>query len=105
MKMRSYKKGLVWLIMIGFLALLACQTPAGRSTGEVIDDSTMTTKVKAKLFADDQLSGFAISVKTFEGEVTLTGAVKSAEQKEKATAIAQSVSGVNSVNNLLKIKP
>jgi osmotically-inducible protein OsmY len=37
--------------------------------------------------------------------VTLTGAVKSAEQKEKATAIAQSVSGVNSVNNLLKIKP
>jgi len=53
MKMRSYTGVLVWLIMIGFSALLACQTPAGRSTGEVIDDSTVTTKVKAKLFADD----------------------------------------------------
>lgn len=105
MKMRHYNGVLAWLIIVGFSALLACHTPAGRSAGEVIDDSTITTKVKAKLFADDQLSGFAISVKTFEGEVTLTGAVKSAEQKEKATDIAQSVSGVTSVNNLLKIKP
>jgi hyperosmotically inducible protein len=105
MKMSTYKGVALWLIIVGFSPLLACQTPAGRSTGEVIDDSTITTKVKAKLFVDDQLSGFAISVKTFEGEVTLTGAVKSAEQKEQATDIAQSVSGVRSVNNLLKIKP
>ena len=105
MKMCMYKGVALWLIIIGFSALLACQTPAGRSTGEVIDDSTISTKVKSKLFGDDQLSGFAISVKTFEGEVTLTGAVKSAEQKERANDIAQSVSGVKSVNNLLKIKP
>jgi len=69
-----------------------------------VDDSTISAKVKAKLFADDQLSGFAISVKTFEGEVTLTGAVESAEQKERATDIVQSVYGVKSLNNLLKIK-
>jgi len=82
----------------------ACQTPAGRSAGEVIDDSAITTKVKAKLFGDNVLNGFAISVKTFEGEVTLTGAVKTSEQKEHATAITESVSGVKHVNNLLKLK-
>lgn len=104
MKMRMNKGVALWLIVIGFSIILACQTPAGRSTGEVVDDSTISAKVKAKLFADDQLSGFAISVKTFEGEVTLTGAVESAEQKERASDIVQSVYGVKSLNNLLKIK-
>ena len=86
------------------LGLLACQTPAGRSAGEVVDDGTISTKVKAKLFDDDRLSGFAISVETFKGEVTLTGAVETVEQKEHATAVARSVTGVTGVNNLLKIK-
>jgi hyperosmotically inducible protein len=105
MKQPKYKGIAVLLLIIGFSALLACQTPAGRSTGEVIDDSTISTTIKAKFFGDDQLSGLAISVKTFEGEVTLTGAVKSAKQKNRATNIAQSVTGVKAVNNLLKIKP
>jgi hypothetical protein len=47
----------------------SCQTPAGRTVGQVVDDSTITTKVKAKIFQDSILKGFAISVKTFEGEV------------------------------------
>ena len=68
------------------------------------DDSAITTKIKAKLFADDSLSGFAISVDTFKGEVTLTGAVKTSEQKELASTIALSVNGIKKVNNLLKLK-
>jgi len=47
---------------------LTYQTSAGRSAGEVVDDGTIITKVKIKLFADKQLSGFAISVDTFKGE-------------------------------------
>jgi hyperosmotically inducible protein len=86
-----------------FARLAACQTPAGRSAGEVVDDSTITTKVKAKLLADDTFNGLAISVETFEGEVTLTGAVKNPDQQTAAEKIAQSVPGVRSVNNLLKI--
>jgi hyperosmotically inducible protein len=86
------------------LGFAACQTPAGRSAGEVVDDSTISTKVKAKLFDDDQLSGFAISVETFKGEVTLTGAVDTVEQKERATRITRSVHGVKGVNNLVKVK-
>jgi hyperosmotically inducible protein len=94
----------VVIVMIAAFGLAACETPAGRSAGEVVDDGTITTKVKAKLFDDDQLSGFAISVETFEGGVTLTGAVDSAAEKQRATNIARSVKGVKSVNNLLKIK-
>ena len=60
--------------------------------------------MSAKFFDDDQLSGFAISVETFEGEVTLTGAVSSAERKTRATKIAKTVRGVRKVNNLLKIR-
>lgn len=99
-------KRVLFLIMSAalVLAFLACHTPAGRSAGDVVDDATITTKVKAKLFDDDRLSGFAISVETFEGEVTLTGAVASAEDRRRATNLAQSVKGVKRVNNVLKVK-
>jgi hyperosmotically inducible protein len=86
------------------MALCACQTPAGRSAGEVVDDATITTKVKAKLFDDSLVKGMAISVETFEGEVTLTGAVDTQAERQRAEYLAGSVTGVRRVNNLLKIK-
>lgn len=102
-------KGLqkVFMVVVAlslFAGLLACQTPAGRTPGAVVDDGTITTKVKSKLFADERLSGFAISVDTFQREVTLTGAVNTAEEKQIATEIANSVEGVRRVNNVLQLK-
>jgi len=91
-------------ILIMLSSLIACQTPAGRTAGEVVDDATISTKVKAALFDDETISGFAISVKTFEGEVTLTGAVDNERQRERAGEIARSVTGVRAVNNMLNIK-
>jgi hyperosmotically inducible protein len=87
-----------------FLVSVACQTPAGRSAGQVVDDTTIGTKVKAKLFDNEKLSGFAIDVEVFQGEVTLTGAVDAPAQKELATEVARSVTGVTKVNNLLKVQ-
>ncbi len=72
--------------------------------GEFVDDATITTKVKAKLFDDSVMRGLAVSVKTFEGEVTLTGGVDTTEQKERAAEIARSATGVRNVNNLIKVK-
>lgn len=92
------------LAVILIIGVAACTTPAGRSAGDVIDDSTVTTKVKAAFFDDKRLSGFAISVETFEGEVTLTGAVDNVEQKIRATEVAGVIRGVKRVNNLLKVK-
>ena len=99
-KMRQFGMVMALVLMV---ALAACQTTAGRTAGDVVDDSTITTTVKAKLFDDELLSGFAISVETFEGAVTLTGAVDSQKKKDRATEVARSVKGVKKVNNLLKI--
>jgi len=96
--------GLAILIVFFAVMLSSCQTPAGRTAGEVVDDTTITTKVKAKLFKDSILKGFAISVTTFEGEVTLTGAVDTEAEKKRAESIALSTAGVKKVHNLLKLK-
>ena len=84
--------------------LISCYTPAGRSAGEVVDDAGSTTQVKTSLLANKALEGIAISVKTFSGEVTLTGAVNTPEQVRKAAEIASSVRGVKKVNNLVTVK-
>ena len=100
----NVKRASLLVILITLIAFLGCQTPAGRSPGQVVDDSTIGPKVKAKLFDDPQLSGLAIDVQVFQGEVTLTGAVKSQAEKQRATEIANSVQGVKKVNNLLSLK-
>jgi hyperosmotically inducible protein len=82
----------------------ACYTPAGRSAGDVVDDAGITTQIKTSLLTDKLLSGIAISVTTFKGEVILTGAVNSLEQRKRATDIAYSIKGVRKVENLLNIK-
>ncbi len=69
-----------------------------------IDDSTITSKVKAKLLADSITKGLAVSVKTVGGEVTLTGVVDTDEQRNTAETIARGVDGVKKVNNLIKLK-
>ncbi|PKN28462.1 MAG: transporter [Deltaproteobacteria bacterium HGW-Deltaproteobacteria-21] len=103
--MKRFQKGFTAALILIFLAgLMACATPAGRSAGSVIDDGTITSKVKTKLLADDRLSGIAISVDTFKGEVTLSGGANTAEQKQLATEIAQSVKGVRGVNNVIILK-
>ncbi len=83
---------------------MAGVTPAGRTVGQVIDDGTITTQVKAKLLEDGVTKGLAVSVKTFEGQVTLTGAVDNVQQREKAVQIASSVPGVKKVNDLINLK-
>ena len=99
------KKIIVLTLCILLLtALWSCQTPAGRTAGMVIDDASITTQVKAELLHDKILTGLAISVSTFEGEVTLIGAVKTLGIKQHANRVAGSVAGVSEVKNLLKIK-
>ena len=104
-RMQKLKTVITIIICMGVLcAFCSCQTPAGRTPGQVVDDGTITTKVKAKLFDDPIASGFAISVKTFQGGVTLTGAVDSQRVKDKAGELARTTLGVRKVNNLIRIK-
>jgi hyperosmotically inducible protein len=74
------------------------------TTGEVMDDSTVTAKVKSALIDDPTTKGGDIKVETRQGIVQLSGFVGSQAAKDAATKVAQSVSGVKSVQNGLTIK-
>jgi osmotically-inducible protein OsmY len=83
----------------------ACSsTRTHESTGEYVDNSVITTKVKALLAEDDFLKSFQISVETFKGIVQLSGFVNSQQAVDKAGEIARSVNGVTSVKNNLIVK-
>jgi len=75
-----------------------------RSTGEVVDDSVITTKVKAALVAEPATKARDITVITREGIVQLSGFVDSATEKATANEVAQGVAGVKEVRNNLQIK-
>ncbi len=94
---------LVVLVMIA--AFVACaSTPQQSSTGEVVDDSVITTKIKSELAGDEFLKSFQISVETRKGIVELSGFVDSQKAKDKAGQIARGVGGVKSVKNALIVK-
>ncbi len=94
---------LVLLMLIATLAACA-STSTRESTGEYVDDSVITTKVKALLAEDDFLKSFQISVETYKGIVQLSGFVNSRQAVDKAGQIARSVKGVKSVKNNLIVK-
>ena len=93
------------VILMLIATLVACaSTPTRESTGEYVDDSVITTKVKALLAEDDFLKSFQISVETYKGIVQLSGFVNSQKAVDKAGQIARSVKGVKSVKNDLIVK-
>jgi osmotically-inducible protein OsmY len=104
MKKRNVFIGYVVLLM--FVATLAAcaSTRTHESTGEYVDDSVITTKVKALLAEDDFLKSFQIGVETDKGRVQLSGFVNSQNAVDKAGEIARSVKGVRSVKNNLIVK-
>ena len=97
---------LSFLICIGLIAVfLGCaSTRTQEGTGEYIDDSAITAKVKAEILNDSTLKVFQINVETFKGEVQLSGFVDTAEKVKKAGEIARGVKGVKSVKNSLIVK-
>jgi osmotically-inducible protein OsmY len=94
---------LVLLMLIATFAACA-STPKHDSTGEYVDDSVITTKVKSLLANDDFLKSFQITVETFKGTVELSGFVDSQKAVDRAGEITRSVKGVKSVKNNLIVK-
>lgn len=79
-------------------------TATKESTGEYVDDASITTKVKAAFVHDDYIKSFDISVETFKGTVQLSGFVDNSEQKTRAGEVARGVNGVHDVKNNLTVK-
>ena len=79
-------------------------TSTKEGTGEYVDDSVITTKVKSAILNDSSLKVNEINVETFKGVVQLSGFVRSQTDIDKAVQVARGVAGVKSVKNDMRIK-
>ena len=88
------------------ILLVGCASQATReSTGEYIDDTAITTKVKAALVADKEVSALSVNVETYRGVVQLSGFADNQSEISRAVSVARGVKGVKSVKNDLRVKP
>jgi len=74
------------------------------TVGAYVDDTTITTQIKARMAKDTRVDAVAISVETLKGVVQLSGFAKSAQEKNVAEAIAREVNGVKGVQNSIAIR-
>ncbi len=102
MKIRHYSYPTVLLLAVTLLAPLVLSA-CGKSVSDTIDDATITTRVKTSLLNDPDVGGLRIDVDTFKGVVTLSGAVKTAAERDKAIGLARKIGGVADVKSTLQI--
>lgn len=87
------------------VAVSGCtSSPSRQSTGELIDDGVITTKVKTKLIGDPVTKAHQINVDTFKGTVSLSGFVESNEARIRALSLAREVEGVKSVKDAMQLR-
>jgi hyperosmotically inducible protein len=103
--MKQLKYFSSFFMALALLITLGCaSTSTQESTGEFIDDSVITTKVKTAIFNEPTLKTFEINVKTTKGVVELSGLVSSKTDMSKAADVARGVEGVKSVKNYIQSK-
>lgn len=102
---RMNKFLLALFLAVTFTSMVGCaSTSKQEGTGEYIDDSVITTKVKAAIFNEPTLKSAEINVETFKGTVQLSGFVTSQTLINKAVEVTRTVSGVKSVKNDMRVK-
>lgn len=102
---RSARIYMICAALIALAPVVGCApTRTTESTGQYVDDATITTKVKTALVGDVGLKVFDIHVVTYKGVVQLSGFVDSSATIAHATDVAQKVGGVQSVRNDLIVK-
>ncbi len=94
-----------FFLIIFMVSFLGCASTAKHEgTGQYIDDSVITAKVKAAIFHDDTLKSSEINVETFKGVVQLSGFVRSQANIDRAVEVARRVKGVTEVRNDMRVK-
>jgi len=92
------------VILLSQTVISCASTGKQESTGEYVDSTVITTRVKTALLNDKEIHSLPITVKTFKNTVQLSGFVDSYSQKFLATEITKNVPGVTSVQNMLIVK-
>ena len=93
------------LLALVFVVAVSITSRCGKTVGEAIDDTTITTRVKTAMLNDPAVGGLRIDVDTFKGVVTLSGRVKNQAERIRRVALARSISGVVEVKDALQVIP
>lgn len=104
MKIWKYLATVAASLFLAAMVSGCAPTAKSEGTGGYIDDTVITTKVKAQLIADDRLKGTEIKVETFKGRVQLSGFVSSTAEANRAVTITRGIQGVRDVENHISIK-
>lgn len=103
--MQSLKHFAALFLAVLLMSVLGCaSTSTQEGTGEYIDDSVITAKVKTAIFNEPSLKVLEINVETFKGKVQLSGFASSRADISKAAEVARGVGGVTSVKNDMRLK-
>src|SRR5688572_25871161 len=92
-------------LILAVALVIPLTAACGKTVGQAIDDTTITTRVKTAMLNDAQVGGLRIDVDTFKGVVTLSGRVKSQAERNQALTLARRVSGVTEVKDALQVIP
>lgn len=103
--MKFIKRIPLFFAAIAMVATVGCASTAKQeSTGQYVNDTAITAKVKAAIFNQPSLKSKEINVETFKGRVQLSGFVNSRDDIDQAVTVAKGVEGVASVSNDMRIK-
>jgi hyperosmotically inducible protein len=93
-------------LLTGLLAFGGCAVTRGQETvGAYVDDTAITTSIKARFVDNKDVDASSISVETLNGVVMLSGFAKNSRERENAEMLSRKVSGVKSVRNEIVIRP
>ena len=103
--MKNFASTTVLCAALALAGLAGCaSTHKQESTGQYVDDTAITTKVKAAIFNEPTLKSAEINVETFKGVVQLSGFVRSQADIDRAVKVARGIAGVKSVKNDMRLK-
>ncbi|MET3119899.1 osmotically-inducible protein OsmY [Undibacterium sp. GrIS 1.8] len=103
--MKNFKIASSLIAALMLTTIVGCAaTPKQESTGQYVDDSVITTSVKAAILNEPTLKVSEINVETFKGAVQLSGFVRSQENIDTAIKVARGVNGVTAVKNDMRLK-
>ena len=95
--------GLAVAVMLGIST--GCSTIGEQQTvGSYVGDTVVTSRVKAALIEDEQVSGYSVEVQTYEGVVQLSGFLNTHSERRRALAIAKKVKGVDEVRDAIVVR-
>lgn len=98
-------KNYIITVVCGLMLFTACSSSTTKeSTGQYVDSSVITSKVKSSFLKDDLINTFDINVVTFKDVVQLSGFVDNDQQKDKAYKLAKNTKGVKDVINNIEVK-